>query len=317
MHKVENPIVSIIIPTLNRAKIISATLDSILSQTFHEWECIIVDDGSNDNTEEIIKLYKSKDNRFEYFKRPSNFNPGGNGARNYGFLMSKGKYINWFDSDDIMYKDFLLLKVKRFISNQNLNVVACGFIKKNLDTNYTSLPYNINLEHKPLEEYSTENLKLNTPTFMYEREFVSNFKFDEALTRAQDLDFVFKVISNRNIKIGYENTILFEVIVHNNSITGNFRSKKIKQNLNSELQVRKNVMCFFLAEKKYESYYVKLSYGKVLKKILDFREYNIYFNHIIQLEFVSFFLRIKLILIGMFHFATKKGSTLLVNEFKK
>ena len=66
----KNPLVSIIIPTYNRAHLIKETLDSVLTQTYTNWECIIVDDGNSDNTEEVINSYIAKDQRFKYCHRP-------------------------------------------------------------------------------------------------------------------------------------------------------------------------------------------------------------------------------------------------------
>ena len=99
--------VSIIIPTFNRAELIGETLDSILAQTYSDWECIIVDDGSTDNTHEIVTAYQKKDARFQFDHRPTDRLSGGNAARNYGFKISKGNFIQFFDSDDIMEPDHL------------------------------------------------------------------------------------------------------------------------------------------------------------------------------------------------------------------
>jgi glycosyltransferase involved in cell wall biosynthesis len=93
----DSPLVSIIIPTYNRAHLIGETLDSVLAQTYQNWECIVVDDGSSDNTDKVVGKYVQKDSRFKYYHRPDEHLPGGNGARNYGFKMSKGEYVNWFD----------------------------------------------------------------------------------------------------------------------------------------------------------------------------------------------------------------------------
>src|SRR5690606_10638879 len=93
-------LVSIIIPTYNRAHLISETLDSVLAQTYTNWECIVVDDGSSDNTDELLRTYCDKDDRFKYFHRPDTHRPGGNGARNYGLDNAKGDYITFLDSDD-------------------------------------------------------------------------------------------------------------------------------------------------------------------------------------------------------------------------
>ena len=70
-----NPLVSIIIPTYNRAHLIGETLDSVLAQTYQNWECIIVDDGSSDNTDDVVNDYVKKDPRFKYYYRPDEHLP--------------------------------------------------------------------------------------------------------------------------------------------------------------------------------------------------------------------------------------------------
>src|SRR5690554_298609 len=112
------PLVSIIIPTFNRAHIIEETLDSVLAQTYKNWECIVVDDGSTDDTEEVMAEYMAKDSRFQYHHRPEDRLPGGNAARNYGFEVSKGEYVNWLDSDDILHPIKLNSQIEDFSSNR-------------------------------------------------------------------------------------------------------------------------------------------------------------------------------------------------------
>ena len=93
---------SIIVPTYNRAHLIATTIESILSQTYPHFEILIIDDGSTDNTEEIIQKYLS--GRVHYYKK---INAERSAARNFGTKKAKGDYINWFDSDDIMFPDHL------------------------------------------------------------------------------------------------------------------------------------------------------------------------------------------------------------------
>lgn len=98
----EQPLVSIIIPTYNRAHLIGETLDSVLAQTYTHWECIVVDDGSTDGTDEVLARYVEKDSRFQYHHRPKDRLKGANACRNYGFELSTGEYIQWLDSDDLI-----------------------------------------------------------------------------------------------------------------------------------------------------------------------------------------------------------------------
>jgi glycosyltransferase involved in cell wall biosynthesis len=97
-----NPLISLIIPTYNRAHLITETIESVKKQTYTNWELIIVDDGSTDNTEEVIKSYISSDPRIFFYRRPSNRAKGANACRNFGFEKAKGEYIKWVDSDDLL-----------------------------------------------------------------------------------------------------------------------------------------------------------------------------------------------------------------------
>ena len=89
--------VSVIVPAYNQAEYLPAALDSVLAQTHHEWECIIINDGSTDETEKIAKSYAKKDTRFKYFKRD---NGGLSSARNAGLKLAGGNWIQFLDSDD-------------------------------------------------------------------------------------------------------------------------------------------------------------------------------------------------------------------------
>ena len=106
-----NPLVSIIIPTYNRANLIGETLNSIKAQTYTNWECIVVDDGSTDQSDRVLEIYCKKDHRFQFYNRPEKRPKGANACRNYGFKKSKGVYILFFDSDDFMLKTKLELQL--------------------------------------------------------------------------------------------------------------------------------------------------------------------------------------------------------------
>lgn len=98
-------LISIITPTYNCGKFIGRTIESVLQQNYRNWEMIIVDDCSTDDTEEIVNKYKKKDNRIKYYKLK--VNSGAAVARTEAMKLAKGLYMAFLDSDDIWYPDKL------------------------------------------------------------------------------------------------------------------------------------------------------------------------------------------------------------------
>ena len=93
----EKELISIIVPIYNVEKYLRQCLDSILNQTYQNFECLLINDGSPDNSADICREYVEKDSRFKYFEKE---NGGLSDARNYGIRQSKGSYLTFVDSDD-------------------------------------------------------------------------------------------------------------------------------------------------------------------------------------------------------------------------
>lgn len=111
-------LISIIIPSFNRADLIEETLDSVKNQTYTNWECIIVDDGSKDGTQDLIKSYIIKDSRFRFIQR--NREPkGAPVCRNIGIENSKGKFVIFLDSDDLLALNCLENRISFASKNPN------------------------------------------------------------------------------------------------------------------------------------------------------------------------------------------------------
>lgn len=104
------PLVSIIIPTYNYAQLITETIESVLNQSYNNWECIIIDDGSTDNTEEVVKEFINRQSiySFRYIKK---VNEGTSIAKNTGINIANGKYIQFLDADDLISADKLEVQV--------------------------------------------------------------------------------------------------------------------------------------------------------------------------------------------------------------
>ena len=117
-----NNIVSIIVPCYNQAQYLSESLDSVLAQTYLDWECVIVNDGSSDNTETVAKAYCDKDARFKYLKQK---NQGPSAARNNGIRQSSGKYILPLDGDDLIAPTYMEKAVSYLESHKDCKLVYC------------------------------------------------------------------------------------------------------------------------------------------------------------------------------------------------
>lgn len=113
--------ISIIIPSYNRCTVIPRALDSIQRQNYLEWECIVVDDGSTDDTENVVAEYVKQDSRYRYLKNTRK--KGAQGARNTGIIEAKGDWVVLFDSDNKMHHDFLG-KVVEAINRENIDVCS-------------------------------------------------------------------------------------------------------------------------------------------------------------------------------------------------
>lgn len=199
----EQPLVSIIIPTYNRAHLIGETLDSVLAQSYTHWECIVVDDGSTDNTPEVLVAYCAKDTRFQYHKRPLEKPKGANACRNYGFELSKGEYILFLDSDDILKKSCIENRVFLFNKNKTLDFVIAntafytgGIFQDNPICNYpecyTSKDY--------LDLFLKYELPWTLMSVLWKKKSIINIKFDERLPRLQDVDFHIQVLLQEDLK---------------------------------------------------------------------------------------------------------------------
>jgi glycosyltransferase involved in cell wall biosynthesis len=223
----KDPLVSIIIPTYNRAHLIHEALDSVLVQSYSNWECLVVDDGSTDNTEDVLKDYTGKDSRIQFYKRPNDRKKGANACRNYGYEICKGDFVQWFDSDDMMHMEKLKIKVKLALK-YNADVIA--------DSHTTN--DKIVLEERPeLIFFESETFYVDfilgkksviTNDVMVKKNIIGKLIFDEKLHKAQEYDF-FSRLFNQNLKYCFLDQPLTIYRETNGSISKNTSRGNVKQ----------------------------------------------------------------------------------------
>lgn len=186
----EKPLVSIIIPAYNRADLIGDTLNSVKVQTYEHWECIVVDDGSKDETKNVVFNYIKIDDRFLFFERPTSHLPGGNGARNYGALKCKGQLFVFLDSDDVLVPSAIEGRVACF-KDQNYDMVLSltGTFKRTLGDSqliWNTLGQNFSFEHL-IDRYVRMDMPWHTNGVTWNRAFFEKIGgWDENLIAWQD-----------------------------------------------------------------------------------------------------------------------------------
>jgi len=173
------PKVSVIIPTYNRADLLPRAIQSVINQTYKDWELLIVDDGSTDNTKEVVEKFVKKDPRIKYFYKE---NGGQGSARNLGIKNSKGSYVICLDSDDILLKK-MVSELLMLIEQRGVDMVTCQKWVVSL------------------KDHTIRNIEPpNSSCILYHRDLFDRFSYyDEARELVgiedADLDFQWRIIS--------------------------------------------------------------------------------------------------------------------------
>ena len=188
-----NPLVSIIIPTFNRAYILPKAIDSVLSQTYDNWELIIVDDGSTDNTKSIVADYKNPKIKYVYQE-----NKRQSAARNKGLEIAKGDLIAYIDSDNELHPNYLEVILKKISENPNtlyalvqakrtLELYENGKLTKIIDDS-DDFPPNLTIQ-----DIFHKKLHADINGFFHSRKAIEEgVRFDEII-KFEDWDFIMQV----------------------------------------------------------------------------------------------------------------------------
>lgn len=112
-------------PAYNREELIGESLESLLAQTHQNWECIVVDDGSDDNTVAVVEAYSEGDTRIKVYRRPASKKKGASPCRNYGLEKARGDYIQFLDSDDLLKSNKFEVQLDKLENADPLAMATC------------------------------------------------------------------------------------------------------------------------------------------------------------------------------------------------
>lgn len=214
-----SPTFSIIIPTYNRAKLIGITIESVLCQRFTDFEILVVDDGSKDNTEEVVRQFS--DHRIRYFKKE---NAERGAARNYGRARAMGKYVNFFDSDDLMYQTHLYVAKELIELKNSPEIFHLGYDFQSVDGEVRS---KVDQLGDDIQEKAFFDNFLSCNGMFVRRDIAEKFPFEEnrILASAEDWELWIRLMSR--YKLHHSNEITTSVVGHDQRSLHTIATNKI------------------------------------------------------------------------------------------
>jgi len=188
----ENPLVSIIMPVFNAGRFLVGALDSILKQTYENWELIAVDDASSDNSFLILQHYANFDNRIKVFKNIRNL--GVSKTANFAVSQSKGEFIARMDADDIMYPERIRGQTGFLLRNPRVIVVG-GQVKLIDESGKKLGDKRFPLEHKKIYEMLYTAMPVQQGAMLVKRTALpKNFEWYNGVRVAEEVKLFFRLI---------------------------------------------------------------------------------------------------------------------------
>ncbi|BAY15221.1 glycosyl transferase, group 2 family protein [Anabaenopsis circularis NIES-21] len=217
----EQPIVSVVVPTFNRANFLPRAISSILQQTFSNFELIIVDDGSTDNTDEVVKEFT--DPRIMFLALGKNY--GGGYARNQGIKAASAELIAFLDSDDEWLPNKLELQLKRLQDSDDPDATVIYGLGYECAEGQQKIPSLVLYEGDVLDHLLRGWLPPTTSLFMVKRSALLGVNgFDESLPSFQDYDLWLSLAAANNHFLAVNQPLIIRYF-HDQQIRGNLVAK--------------------------------------------------------------------------------------------
>lgn len=212
-------LVSVVIPTYNRKNSVQRAIQSVLNQTYSNFEILVIDDGSTDDTEAVVK--RMNDSRIHYYRQE---NQGSQVARNHGIQLARGEFIGFLDSDD----EWLLEKLKKnvqYMRSHDADILFSQFLRIQEGVSDRIIPIDLSDGHVPIEIIG-DRFRATTDTIFGKNKVIRSIMFDENIKRFQDYDFMVTAAS-AGYKIYFEREILARQYHSENSITTMVNKRKM------------------------------------------------------------------------------------------
>lgn len=208
-------LVSVIIPVFNRVHLLGETLDSIIAQDYTHWECLVVDDGSTDGTQNLIRQYQQRDPRIKFFERPAERPKGANACRNIGLENAQGDCVIFFDSDDLMTPNHIGFKV-RMLQESGADFIIAK-TKNVSESNIKEQRYNFKDDHISAANFARFKVRWLTYDTCIKSSIAKSVSFNERLKSGQEFNYFMKMLLVTNKGRLYDKYVTLRRL-HDNSI---------------------------------------------------------------------------------------------------
>ena len=218
-------LVSIIIPVYNQEKYLKETLQSVINQSFSNWKCILINDGSVDDSVAIINEYLTQDNRFHFINSE---NKGVSNARNLALQQVKGDYILFLDGDDLIHSDKIQLALSNFQQNTDLSIVfnTTNYFQDTIENVLYPMEIDVKLlNFNDLLLYWGEKIILPIHSAIIKKSLLEGIEFNCELTAQEDWLVWLRLFKNKP-KVLVLDEVLSFYRKHNSSRTQSFSLKK-------------------------------------------------------------------------------------------
>ena len=219
--------ISIVLPTYNGEKYIRESINSIIKQTFTDWELLIVDDCSTDNTSVIVEEYAKLDNRIKIIHNKENQKLPN--SLNIGFRVAKGQYLTWTSDDNYYFPNALEVTYQYLCERPEINMVCADMQKIDSEGE----------DQGVLKIYDEEEMLLNNRVgacFLYRDIVLKEIgEYDPEQFLVEDYDYWIRILKTYG-KIGYIENVLYAYRVHEKSLTTTYKRKVLERTLNLRIK---------------------------------------------------------------------------------
>jgi len=282
-----NPYFTIIIPTYNRSENLSRSILSVLSQAFKDWELIVVDDGSTDNTKEVFSSFN--DARLQYHHQE---NKGRSAARNHGIEKAKGEFIMFLDDDDYILERHLDVFYNSGLKKDR--VYRTGFIEEGVSGSVNSNHYDINEYDQPYI-FTLLNMA-GIGSQVYPKGIIKKYRFPEQFSYWEDTYFLAEILLDHGLEQIDDRTYVYRVSFDNRTEDYNKKPyeniaaiqhffkkhiSRVDNNLNNVLVAEKLLQYSVRAKQAGKSIEAKSLFEKSKEQGLYLRFWRYYFRYFI------------------------------------